>query len=87
MTLIALVVISFLLHKPKEKYLKTNKNPNEPMVKGGSTFAVAGLFMKLSFMCLVEEQRVENALNLHTAELLSGSEVQSGWFTHLTMLN
>lgn len=83
----ALLVISFLLHKPEEKYFKTNKNLNEPMVKGGNTFAIAGLFMKLSFMCLIGEQRVENALNLHAAELFSSSEVQSDWFTHLTMLN
>lgn len=46
------------------------------MVKGGNAFAVAGLLMKLPFMCLVGEQRVENALNLRTAELTSGSEVQ-----------
>jgi len=83
----ALVVFGFLLHKPKEKYFKTNKNPNDPMVKGGNTFAVAGQFMKLSFMCLIGERRDENALNSHTAELLCGSEVRSGWFTHLTTLN
>lgn len=40
------------------------------MVKRGNAFAIAGLFMQLPFMCLIGEQRVENALNLHAAELL-----------------
>lgn len=87
LALIVLVVMSFLLHKPREKYFRKPKNPNEPMVKRGNAFAIAGLFMTLTFMCLGGEQRVENYLNLHTAELLSGSKVQLGWFTHLTMLN
>lgn len=56
------------------------------MVKGGNTFVITGLFMKLSSMCLAGDQGVKNALNLHTAELRSGSGVQSGWFTHLTVL-
>lgn len=37
--------------------------PNKSLVKGGNTFVITGLFMKLSSMCLAGDQGVKKCSN------------------------